>query len=68
MKSRQGLSFVLAAPWQSLKRIIYVQKFNYLVAVVTLKRLLPKVCFGHLFIAFRTAWVHRPWNTTCGIS
>jgi len=39
--------------------IIYVQKLNYLAAVVTLKRLVPKIRFGHLSIAYRTARVHR---------
>jgi len=39
-----------------------------LAAVVTLKRLVTKICFGHRAIASRTAWVHRPCNTTCSIS
>ena len=54
------LSFVFAAPWQPLRWIIYVQKLNYLAAVVTLKRLVSKICFGHRSIASRTAWVHHP--------
>jgi hypothetical protein len=45
------LSFVFAAPWQPLRSIIYVQKLNYLAAVVTLKRLVPKICFGHRYMA-----------------
>jgi hypothetical protein len=44
---------------QPLRGIIYVQKLNYLAAVVTLKRLVPKIRFGHLSIAYRTARVHR---------
>jgi hypothetical protein len=53
------LSFVFVAPWQSFKGIVYVQKLNYLAAVVATKSSMPKVCFGHLSIAYRTARVHR---------
>jgi hypothetical protein len=62
------LSFVFAAPRQPLRWIIYGQKLNYLAAVVTLKRLVAKICFGHRSIASRTAWVHHSCNTTCSIS
>jgi hypothetical protein len=44
---------------QPLRGIIYVQKLNYLAAVVTLKRLVPKIRFGHLSIAYQAARVHR---------
>jgi hypothetical protein len=53
------LSFVFGTPRQPLRGIIYVQKLNYLAAVVTLKRLVPKIRFGHLSIAYRAARVHR---------
>ena len=57
-RTAKRLSFVFVAPWQSFK-VVYVQKLNYLAAVVTLKRLVPKIRFGHLSIAYRTARVHR---------
>jgi hypothetical protein len=55
------LSFVFAAPWQPLRSIIYVQKLNYLAAVVTLKRLVPK-------FALAIGLLHLKCNTTCGTS
>src|SRR3984893_5382617 len=67
-RTAERLPFVFVAPWQSFKGIVFVQKLNYLAAVVATKNSMPKVCFGHLSIAYRTARVLRGGIATEGIA